>query len=367
MPMPAIPEVRSQFPFLAECAYLDTASTGLTPPGVSAAVTHYLDVVKARGILGRDAWRARGKALRARLATMLGVVPTDLAFLSNTSEGINLFAHSLDWRRGDQVVVAADEYPTVRDAWRFATRRGVEIVPVPIHDEARREDLLLNAISVRTRVVAVSHVHWVSGTRLDIDRIGRHCRGLDALLVVDGIQALGAVPVDLRHVDVYSAATFKWLLAGFGFAIMATSERARAAIEPVFRGAMNTPHQLTYSHTNYAGVYALDATLDYLDSVGWDAIHARVKYLAGRLHAELEGRGHKLCAPADRIAGIVSIPVHDDFKHLEERMAERGIRITVRSPVIRISPHFYNDDSDIDRVVDALHTLLVRNTLKGLS
>jgi len=355
--MSDLSNVRRHFPFLSEVAYLDTAAAGLTPPGVGSAVAHYLDVVKGRGILGRPQWRERGQQLRNRLAPALCVSPVDISFFSNTAEGINLVAHSLPWRAGDQVVLAADEFPTMLEAWHVAAARGAHVIPVPIASELLREDLLLNALSAQTRVLAVSHVHWGTGTCLDLDRLGRRCQELGTLLVVDGTQALGAVPVDLSRVDIYSAATFKWVLASFGFAILATSQRARDQFQPAFRGAMNTPPHLNYSHPNYAGIYALDAALEFLDSCGWAAIYDKVRALTTHLGAGLRDLGYEPRASQARTAGIVSFETSADLETLNAQLQRRGLQVTLRGTHVRVSPHFYNDQFEIDRFLQAIREL----------
>ncbi|MFT3819386.1 MAG: aminotransferase class V-fold PLP-dependent enzyme [Rubrivivax sp.] len=362
--MPSLQDVRSHFPFLSQCTYLDTASAGLTAPGNGAAVADYLDRVKGRGILGRDEWRAKGDELRARLASRLHAHRDDVSFAANTSEGLNLFAHSLDWRAGDEVVFAQDEYPTVREAWHPAAKAGARLAPVAIGagvaGESAREDALLAALTPRTRVLALSQVHWVTGTRIDLERVDRACRANGTLLVVDGVQAFGATPVDLAHVDVYTAAVFKWLLSGFGFAVFVATAAVRDRLTPVFRGAMNAvqggigpANQLQYGHPNYSGVYALSASLDFFDACGWDAIHARLAGVMRHLHDGLARMDLASATPRDRTAGILNIALAkpDD---VAAQLSARSIQLTGRGRGIRVSPHFYNDTGDIDRLLQAL-------------
>lgn len=348
-------DLRAQFPFLTECVYLDTAAAGLSSPGQGAAVAQFFDSVKTRGILGRETWRNKLFGLQQRLARMFGINVDEVLLFSNTSEGINLVAHSLSWRAGDNVVVAEDEYPTVAQAWHVAQRQGVEIIRVPISDERRRESELLAAMNPQTRVLALSQVHWVTGTVIDLKRAGAACRANGTLFVVDGVQAWGAIPVDLSSVDVYSAGVFKWLLSGFGIAICIVGARAQTQLDSSFRGAMNlsAPHHLQYSHVNYPGIYALDAALDFLDRCGWDRIHARVASLSQYLHQALSSRGFVVAAPADALAGIVSFAVPDPSA-LCLQLEQRSIKVAQRGRGIRASPHFYNNQHDLDRLVQAV-------------
>jgi len=314
--------------------------------------------------LGRDEWRTKQESLRERLTSLLSIPGEDLSFTSSTSEGINLFAHSLAWRAGDEIAFAADEYPTLCEAWRPAVASGAVLVPIDISvsavDETEREEALLQALSSRTRVLALSQVHWVKGTRIDLARVGRACRANGTILVVDGVQALGATPVDLAYVDVYSAATFKWLLSGFGFALLVMRKWVRAQLSPAFRGAVNAltagpaqASQLQYAHPNYSGIYALDASLQFFESFGWANVHSQIESLTMRLHDGLERIGLPSETPRDRMAGIVSIRLAD-AETAAAQLSSRSIRVTGRHQAIRVSPHCYNNESDIDRLLDAL-------------
>ena len=142
---------------------------------------------------------------------------------------------------------------------------------MPIASEETREDALLSALDRRTRLLVVSHTHSSTGTTVDLDRMGRHCRERGVLLMVDGIQALGTIPVDLSSVDIYAASFFKWMLSGFGIGVLVTSARARAAMAPAYQGYanMDDASQLQYAHVNMPAIYGLDATLDFFERIGW--------------------------------------------------------------------------------------------------
>jgi cysteine desulfurase/selenocysteine lyase len=229
------------------------------------------------------------------------------------------------------------------------------VVAVPVNDEATRTSLLCEAITERTRVVAVSHVHWVTGTMVDLQQIGRHCHAHDALLVVDGIQAMGATPVSLDGVDVYCGAVFKWLLSGFGLSIAALTQRALDRLQPAYVGYANAPPEqgLRYAHVNYPGIYALNAALEHLEGYGWPDIYARVASLVERLVAGVERLGYVVAAPVRARAGIVSI-APPEAASLRHALARDGIDVEERAGFLRCSPHFYNTEEDIDRLLAAL-------------
>lgn len=348
-------DIRTEFPYLAGRAYLNSGGAGLAWRGQSAAAAVYYDEVSAMGADGQRIWMDQGVRTRDRVARMLGLPVEDVSFFRNTTEVINLAANSVDWRTGDEAVVAADDFPSVVWPWVRAEAAGGHLVRVDPGTEAEREDRIVEAITARTRVVAVSHVNTVTGTRLDLDRIGRACREVDALLVVDGIQALGAIPVDFTYVDVYAAGVFKWLLSGFGTGIGVFRERAREKLTPAYRGYRNKPpsSEFAYSDPNYPGLYVLDATLEFLDGVGWPVIHQRVDELTQRVSDAVRSLGIEQITPLEARAGIISFPL-GDATSVVAGLLDRGVHVVEKMDRVRVSPHFYNTTEDVDRFAAAL-------------
>jgi selenocysteine lyase/cysteine desulfurase len=352
-------EVRGAFPHLQSRVYLDTAAAGLTWEGHGAAVARFYDDVKSRGYDARPEWYGMTERVRARLAEWLGVGATDVTFVSNTTEGLNLAALSLRFRPGDRVVIAADEFPSVDRVWESAARAGAEIVRVPIASEPEREEALVSKIDARTRVLAVSHTHSGTGTTIDLDRLGEACRRQGALLMVDGVQALGAVPARLAGVDIYAASFFKWMLSGFGVGVLVTSPRARDAMQPAYRGYknMDDASQLQYAHVNIPAMYGLDATLDFFERIGWDTVHGRVRALGHHLIESATDRGLDLITPPDAHAGIFVVRCARGAA-AQQALAARGISVSARGQGLRVSPHFYNTPDEVDRCLAAMADLI---------
>lgn len=352
--------VREDFPYRDGWIYLQSAGTGLAFPGAAAAAgQYYVDVAR----LGCDAqalWRVPADSARDHLSRLMGVPTEEVGFFRNTSEVVNLAAHSIDWRPGDEIVVMADEYPCNVLPWAAAERAGATVVSLEPGDAAGRQQQLLDALTPRTRVLSVSHVHPWTGTKLDLTALGQACREVEALFVVDGIQALGATPVDLSYVDVYGAGVFKWLMSGFGTAVGVFRERARSLMSPVFRsyGNPEPSDSFEYAAPNFPGLYVLSAALEYLDELGWDRVFQQVDELAGRAHARLERIGVTPVTPAGARAGIVAIDV-DDSTRVADELARRRISVSNRAGRVLVSPHFYNTTEDVDGYVEALNDVLV--------
>jgi selenocysteine lyase/cysteine desulfurase len=350
--------IRSAFPYLSECTYLNTAKVGLSWSGQGRAAAAFYELDKAQGSEGAMAWAAKTDATKTQLAHLINVPSACIQFVGSTTEALHLVAASLPLRRGDQVVLAADEFPSVMEVWQSWSQRGISLVRVPIPQEIERTDLLCAAVNSQTRVLAVSHVHWRTGTRVDLSRLHAVCAEHDCRLIVDGVQALGAIPVEAGLADAYCASVFKWLLAGFGLGILALSERLASELTPAVRGYANPApsRSLRYGHVNFGGVYALHGTLDYLNSLGFGNIHARLKSLAQYALHGLVSRGFDVITPHTALAGIVSIR-HAQAPEVCRALAGQGIIVEDGEALIRASPHFYNTEGDIDRFIAALDAL----------
>jgi cysteine desulfurase / selenocysteine lyase len=353
-----IAPTRAAFPFLTENTYLNTAAAGLSWKGQGTVAAGFFDAAKSQGVLGASQWAAKAVATKTELAALLGVPSHRIHFVGSTTEALNIVALSLPLASGARVVLADDEFPSVVHCWWSRLQSGVELVRVPIPDESKRTEALCAAINGRVRVLAVSHVHWRTGTRVDLEQLAQRCREHDCRLIVDGVQALGAIPVEAGVADAYCASVFKWLLSGFGLGVLVVGEQLAAELVPAVRGYRNEPPErsVSYGQVNYPGIYALQASLEYLRSVGWDNVHAQVNGLARRAMAGLHAQGFEVVTPDNGHAGIVSIR-HPEASRLVSELARERIFVEDRDSIIRASPHFYNTDEEIDRFISALARL----------
>jgi selenocysteine lyase/cysteine desulfurase len=347
-------EVRKAFPHLADNVYLNTASVGLSWVGQGAAAADFYNC-KIAGVGANSVWAAKVDATRGQLGRLTGVGSECIHFAGSTTEALNLIALALPLTHGDCVVVAEDEFTSVMQPWITRQRNGVRLIRVHIREESERTKALCEAVNSRTRVLAVSHVHWRTGTRVDLDALSAVCRRYDCRLIVDGVQAVGAVPVDASLADAYCASVFKWLLSGFGLAFFVVSGRVSKELAPVLRGYSNPPpsRSLRYGHLNYPGIYALHGSLQYLESLGWLGIFRQVHRLASHVHSSLLSRGFDVVTPAESHAGIVSIR-HPAASSLVGSLASHSICVQDGAPFLRVSPHFYNTEQDVDRFISAL-------------
>jgi cysteine desulfurase/selenocysteine lyase len=347
-----IAEVRRQFPYLEETLYLNTAACGLSWSGQGKAAAAFYDQMMARGYDGRDDWRSLAAEVQQQLASLMAVKPEEISFTGSTTEGLNLVTAALLVSTGDRVVLAQDEFPSMQAAVRTLERKGAEVCLIPIPDEERRTETLCRAAR-GARFVGTSHVQWHTGTKVDIQMLGKVCRTEGAILLVDGVQALGATPVNASGCDIYAASVFKWLLSGFGLGILVVRDTIRHELTPSVRGYFNPPpsKELRYGHLNYPSLCALKATLTFLEKLGWSPIFERTAVLRQRLVAPLADAGIEIVTPPSAAAGILAVRAPNS-QNLVSALNQQGVRVEAREGFVRVSPHFYNTEDEIDRFCD---------------
>jgi len=368
---------RTEFPITAQCTHLNHAGCAPVSRRVVAAVSTFINeaLVVDDAVQGR--WSARSEAARASFARLVGAQADEIAFVKNTSEGLSLVAAGLDWRAGDNVIAVDGEYPSNVYPWFGLRRWGVDTRLVrPVNGKVRAEDVAALA-DARTRVVAVSFVDWNSGARTDVRPIGALCRARRILFCVDGIQGVGALPLDVEaaHIDCLSVGGHKWLLAPEGCGCLYLSRRVSDRVHSVLHGWKSVTDAETYLPYHFTprpdagklepgspahlGTHALGAALDLLHEVGPPAIERRILEITDRLAAGLRARGAEIVSPwgAGERSGIVVFRRGDDPGRVCDALIRRGFVVRVRNGGIRVAPHFYNNEDDIDRLLAALDTL----------
>jgi selenocysteine lyase/cysteine desulfurase len=372
-----------EFPVLRHWEFFNHAGVCPLPRVASDALRRYAE--QAETIAYIDAGWYRGiDRLRASAAAMINATKEEIAFVKNTSEGISIVANGIDWKPGDRIVTTAVEYPANIYPWMEVVRsRGCELVMVPEEDgpdgtrHVPLERILRAADHPRTRLVTLSHVEYASGQRHDVASVGAFCRSRGVLFCVDAIQSLGALPVDVRamNIDYLSADGHKWLLGPEGAGIFYCRRELLERTRPVSVGWMNVVNAQDYGNYDYTlrpdagryecgsynvpGLLAMEAAVELLGSLGVAAVSARLQELTDRLIDGLRARGYRVVSPRDggRWSGIVSFLAADPGSHqaIWQRLrAEHRTELAVREGRLRASPHFYNTAEQIDRLVERL-------------
>ena len=367
-------EYRGAFPACEGRAYLNCAAVAPGSTRVRAAINAWLDDHVARGNTASQHWWARAAEVRARTAELVGAAPGEIAFVKSTSHGLAMVAEGLDWRSGDEVAVAsALEYPSNVYAWKHLADRGVEVRDIPVVDGAVTPEAVDETIGPRTRLVAVSSVQFASGHRTDVDAIGRLCRDRDVLFVVDAIQQAGAFPIDVKASGIHAmaACSHKWMLGLLGIGFLYVSRDLLPNLRPALVGWYSVEDPFAFDGTRFdlrtdasrleeaaptfPMVYGLGAAVDMLLEAGVANTAAHITTLLDRAAGALEAIGCEVSPTPEHRAGILMIkPAAADVDALAEACLERNIAVSVRRGRLRLSAHLYNNEDDIDALVDVL-------------
>lgn len=374
---------RQAFPVVERWTYLNHAGVAPLPAVAAEAMAAYGAAARDDG---GEAWarhEAREAEVRRAAAALMGAPESDVAFVKNTTEGLAFVAAGLDWSPGDRVVVPACEFPSNLYPWLALEDRGVEVVRVePVGDGHRlpleRFEAALSDGAGRVRVLAVSWVQFGRGWRVDVPALAALAHEHGALFVLDAIQGLGVLPADFARwgVDVACADGHKWLCGPEGFGLLFAAAAARERLRVVGPGWNSVVHRQDWENRdlvldpgarrfeggtqNLAGMMGLGASLDLLLSCGVDAVWAHVDGLCDRLVAALSDAGATVLT--DRSGGgasaIVTFVVDGrDPPDLAARLVEQRFAVRARGGGVRVSPHGYNTEAEIDAFVTAVRRL----------
>ncbi|HKO54230.1 MAG TPA: aminotransferase class V-fold PLP-dependent enzyme [Thermoanaerobaculia bacterium] len=371
-----LPMHRDLFPITRNLVYFNHAAVGpLSVRAYEAMERHARDQREFGALHWRD-WYAEYDRLREAAARLLGAAdPREVAILKNTSEGLSFVAEGFGWEEGDNVVTTALEFPSNWTPWKRLERRGVE---VRVATEVTA-DFIERLIDDNTRVVTVSSVAFHNGFAADLDAIGALCARRGVLFCVDAIQSLGVLPIDVRRANIafLAADGHKWMCGPEGAAIFYVAAEHREKVEPPEIGWTNVQRRGSFldagielvpdgrryeaGSLNTNGIYGLRAAIELLLEIGIDAIAAEAVRITSLLADGLEELGLKLGAGRPVRSSIIGAtpPVVDgrELLRLHGELEKRGVVCAPREGLLRFSPHFYNDESDVGRVLDALRTL----------
>jgi selenocysteine lyase/cysteine desulfurase len=318
--------------------------------------------------------------VREVTAPFVGARPEEILVGSGSSHGMAVAALGFPWKPGDQVVIAVNDFPSNVYVWTEAARRNRgERILVRGQRHAVTTDEILNAITPGTRIVSVSWVDFGSGEVIDLERLGKVCANRGIFLAVDATQAVGAVPLDAKawRLSLVTVGAYKWMLAPYGAGFAYLDPEWADRILPAYltwtaaQGAedynalprenyrfVDTARRFdapeTASFLNRAG---LIRSAEFLAEIGVPAIHEHVTGLLTRLERELPKPFRRRAGPTQVPGPILSIEADDVgvVRRAYERVRAARFRVSLRDDGIRVSPHIYNSEDDIDRFLRALH------------
>jgi selenocysteine lyase/cysteine desulfurase len=332
-----------------------------------AALQRY-GIDKSNGMPGRSAQEAQVETARQRLAAAWGVAAGDIGFVSNVAEGVSIVAESLDWRPGDSIAIDAREYPSV--VAPFALHRGIDLRIAAGSDP----DRLAGVVGPNTRLIAVSHVSYLTGERFDLAALRRLADSVGALLLVDFTQAAGYLPIAAAQADFAFSACYKWLLGMTGVAVAYWNRTRQPDWAPRSAGwhsvaagtrGWDQPPALrsdamrfTRGNPAHGPVYVLAGALDYLAQFPAEAIRDHVQGLTTALLDRLQALQIPSTTPPDPARHGASVCVESPrAQAITDALYAQRVYAWNGHGRIRFSFHGYNGLADVERIVTALRSV----------
>ena len=374
---------RAEFPVSRTHIFLNHAGVSPTSTRVVDAVHGFMDSMAHLGRPSFDDWESLAQNCRERFARLIGCEADEVAFVRNTSHGLSLLAAGLDWRPGDRVAAAATvEYPSNVYPWIDLDRRGIaSLDAIPVDGtETVTVDAAARVLRPETRVLAVSSAQYATGAVTDLAGLGELCRERGVLLCVDGIQTVGALPLDVKRAGIHflSADSHKWMLGMMGIGAVFVDRSLVGSVHPPLVGWRSTTDAFNFDRVHYelladAGrfeegslayplIAGFLAALKLLEEAGIDTVAEHVGGLVDDLADRLEALGCMTSPDPGERRHILTFSHPDlDGERLEEALAEASIVVSLRRGRIRVSPHLYNTAGEMKLVAEAVHAQLGRS------
>lgn len=375
--------LRKDFPLLERKTYLNSGSYCAMAKSVEAAFDAYMEERLTVGA-NWDYWVMKNEAVRGHMARLLGAQPDEIAITTSASAGLNALASALDFSGSRNKIILSDfEFPTNAQIWHAQERRGAKVV----HAHRAQDGYIPlehfeELIDEETKLVAITHVCYLNGAKLDIPGIVKLAHARGAKILVDCYQSVGALGFDVKALDVDFAAggMLKYLLGTAGIGFLYVRDSLIPDLVPTTSGwftqadigAMDitanrpspTARRFEAGTPPVVNCYAAEAGLNYLLDVGGEAVEARILGLTGRCMDRLEEIGWPSVTPRrdDRRGPTVAVP-SNDADRLTKELMNRGIVTSHRGGNIRAAFHFYNNDEDIETFIGAMTDL--RASLRG--
>jgi selenocysteine lyase/cysteine desulfurase len=372
--------VRDAFPILQEVVYLNVGTYGIMPEPVLQHFIETLTEVERSGVASNGAWHRQARETREKVAQRLHCAAANITFTGNATDGTNLVLAGLQWKEGDEVLTTDQEHEAIIHPLLHMQRcRGVQMRRVSISpDPQTMIDQLEAALSPRTRLIAFSHVTCETGTRLPAKEICAWTKERGLLSLLDGAQSLGAFDVDVGELgcDYFTSNGHKWLSGPKGTGIFYAHPERLLDLCPAHVGAgsleradpedgtaelWSTGRRFefgTRAHALYAG---LGASLDWLESVGWDKITARITELSDDLKQRILERPYlELLTPLpfDQSSGLIAFSVKGkqagEVSTILRQKARIHVRVVPHYDAIRIATHCFVNEADLDKLMAVL-------------
>lgn len=377
-----IKEYRYLFPVTKKLIYLNHAGVAPISLRVADAVVNFNQEALHEGYTAGPRWVKRIEVIRGKAAQLIGASTPEVAFIKNTSHGLSLVAGGLDFKAGDEVIISDQEFPANVYPWMSLEAKGVRLKKIPSIEGALDLTVLPALITPKTRLVSLSSVQYGTGFRLPLAEVGTLCRERGVLFCVDAIQSLGAFPLNVvqDQVDFLTADAHKWMLGHEGIGIFYCRKDLVKKLNPLLIGWNSVRDSLDFDHINFTlkttaarfeegshnglSIYGLGAAVELLLEIGVDRIGERILDLTDLLISGLKQLGLPLHNTPERKfrSGIVSFGLTatpgPGLDELEAHLFSKGIYASIRQGALRLSPHFYNTEGEMETVLREIKEFL---------
>jgi len=371
-------DYRSDFQDFAPTIYLDSAYQGPFPRATVERIQHAIELKCHPERLVSAMYFDLPDRVRTRFAGLVGAHPSEIALTDSVTQGIGIVAAGLDFKAGDEVVVASSNFPSNLFSWIHLRRRGVEVrIVKPVGGCVRIEDVRA-ALTPRTRVLALDWVQYENGLTIDLAQMGGLAHSQGSLFVVDGSQGVGATELSVHHlpVDALAVTGYKWLLGpyGTGFVYLRREIRDRLDLPVVnwfsVEGGEKFDDLPTDDFTlasgarifdagetaSFLNLHGLEASLEYIEKIGVRTIAQHCGRLLDRLAEGVRRLGYTVVRNSGSESRSAILGFHcqslEATAGVYRKLRANHVAVSLRHDVIRVAPHVYNDEWDIDRLLE---------------
>ena len=361
-------KIREQFPVTNNSAYLNTAAAGPLAKSTANAGAAYYEQMMNDGDAHWDEWLAKREEIRERVARFINAEPDEIGFTTNTSSGMNVIVDALE-KHGE--VISCDlEFPVTTIPWMH---RRIPVHLVKSVEGVVRPDDLSSAMNTRTGIVSISYVQFSNGFRADLEELG-NSKGRHAL-VVNASQAAGVFEIDVKRmkIDALCSTGHKWMRSGYGSGFVYLSRELQAAShqrtigwlsvqdpyamrnnEVHLRHDLSSRSELGCPH--FAGIFALGASVEMMQAIGPAHIKARALELNRSLTMRLGDVGWKVLSPLNDEAyrSAETLVAAENPAEAVSKLASQHVFVTEKPQGFRVATDFFNNESDIERLINAL-------------
>jgi len=364
-------DFRKIFPITATDIYLNHAAVSPLSTSVKTAINDSLTRRTSGPVEIFPEFIEEKKSLKENIGRLINADSSQIAIVSNTSEGLNCLASGLTWKKGDRVLLVENEFPANIYPFLNLERLGISIDFVPTRQGHIFPEDIENKITPRTRLLSISFVGFLNGFRNQLGDIGALCKKKNVIFSVDGIQGTGGLPVDVTAtgIDFLANGGHKWLMGPMGCGFMYISPDLFDRLHPTYVGWLSVKDSWNFSDyrldlledasrfeiatPNFLGIKGLRVSTDILLEAGIPSIEQHLLKLGDRLIDGFSAQGFQYVGAGERQnrSGIYSFRTANE-KMLFEHLQTQRVHLSLREDIIRFAPHFYNTESEIDEVLN---------------